>query len=563
MPLAQLAVGSLPVLADQKGDGRLPVLEAEQPWGWRSGSVSGARSFKSNTILLDIKLNIVQINSKASRFKGADNQNYSRGPYNLMKDRLENLNKVFNPKSIAFIGATDDMGKWGFIIFNNILCGGFEGKLYPVNPSREKVQGLEAYPSIQDIPGEVDLAVFTVPAPQVLEAIDDCIAKNVKAGVIISAGFKEVGGVRADLEFEMVARARAGGMILVGPNGQGVICPAHNLYSWMPLFYPPSGKVAVISQSGNIQSLIIDRMLSAGFGSSKGVSSGNEADLKTEDYLDYLAGDAETEVVISYVEGVIDGRRFFEAAQKVTEEKPLVILQGGRTKSGQRAATSHTGAMAVSDDLFQAGCRQSGITSVRTINDAGIVAASFINRPLPQGKRIGIITGGGGLGVIASDICTDEGLEVVIFSPDTLKKIGEMMPDWWVPGNPIDMVGAFQFTAFRAIIEIIVKSGEIDAVLLLLMGPSGQAAPPPKNSKGIDMSGAWDKMTDEVFSQIKSLHDLMMESRIPFYPIANQIETMPIEGNEKRMMVYRTIDSACRTISAMANYTEYRKRKEL
>ena len=201
---------------------------------------------------------------------------------------------------------------------------------------------------------------------------------------------------------------------------------------------------------------------------------------------------------------------------------------------------------------------------MRTANDAGIVAASFMNRPLPQGKRIGIITGGGGLGVIASDICTDEGLgSCHIFTGYAEKNWRNDAGLGGVPGNPIDMVGAFQFTAFRAIIEIIVKSGEIDAVLLLLMGPSGQAAPPPKNSKGIDMSGAWDKMTDEVFSQIKSLHDLMMESRIPFYPIANQIETMPIEGNEKRMMVYRTIDSACRTISAMANYAEYRKRKEL
>ncbi len=474
-----------------------------------------------------------------------------------MKDRLKKLNKVFKPKSIAFIGATDDMGKWGFIIFNNILSGGFEGQLYPVNPSREKVQGLKAYPSIQDIPGEVDLAVFTVPAPQVLEAIDDCIAKGVKAGVVISAGFKEVGGERADLEVEMVSKARAGGMVLIGPNGQGVICPAHNLYSWMPLFYPPSGEIAVISQSGNIQSLIIGRMLSAGFGSSKGVSSGNEADLKTEDYLEYLANDPKSKVVVSYVEGVINGRRFFEAARKVTKKKPLVILQGGRTKSGQRAATSHTGAMAVSDNLFQAGCRQVGITLVRTINDAGIVAASFINRPLPQGRRIGIITGGGGLGVIASDICTDEGLEVVNFSPNTLKKIGEMMPEWWVPGNPIDMVGALQFTTFRLLIETIVKSGEIDAVLLLLMGPSGKTAPPPENSKGIDMSSAWDKMTDDVINQIKSLYDLMIESQIPFYPIANQIELMPIKGNEKRMLVYRTIDSACRTLSAMANYSEY------
>ncbi len=475
-----------------------------------------------------------------------------------MDDRLKNLDYVFNPRSIAFVGATESMRKWGFIIFNNILSGGYEGNLYPVNPGREKVMGFRAYPSVRDIPGEVDLAVFTVPAKNVVETIDDCVAKGVKAGVVISAGFKELGGRYENLEAELTAKARAGGMVLVGPNGLGIGSPSCKLYSWMPNFYPPAGNVAVVSQSGNVQNMLINEVIKHGFGISKAVSSGNEADLKVEDYFTYFANDPSTNVIMSYIEGISAGRRFVERTRAAASKKPIIVLKGGRTQSGVSAAKSHTGAMAVSNQLFDAVCRQIGIVQAPTIEDVGIIAASFINRPLPRGRRVGILTGGGGLGVIAADVCSEEGLEVVKLSPQTLDKIGKLMPGWWVPGNPVDMVAGLNFSSINPILEILMTSGEVDAILVIFIGPPRiKAARIPVSDKGLDLRKAWDAMTKQYSAYAQKLLELMHQLNIPLYIVSNfePDEMIKIEDG-KQMVTYPTIQSGCRALGAMTRYYE-------
>jgi acyl-CoA synthetase (NDP forming) len=480
-----------------------------------------------------------------------------------MEARLKNLDYAFNPRSIAFVGATETMNKWGFLILNNMLTGGYEGEMYPVNPSRETILGMKAYPTVRDIPSDIDLAVFTVPSHMVINALDDCIAKGVKAGVVITAGFRELGGEGTDLEAELLRKGHDGGIILIGPNCQGICCPANRLYTWMPILYhPPQGKIAYVSQSGNILNMLIGFAVSAGFGVSKAVSSGNEADVRTEDYFSYYAEDPDTDVIVSYVEGVNDGRSLLEKAREVTRHKPIVILKGGRTQSGISAARSHTGAMAVSDQLFESACRQAGVILTRSIDEASVTAAAFVNRPLPRGKRVGIITGGGGLGVIGADFITEMGLEIPELSSRTLSALGELMPNWWVPGNPIDLVAGLDFGIIKPAIEILMKSGEVDSVMFLWIGAPRNQVPDIDTSRGgIDISMVWGNIRSRFTNYSKELYDLMQERQVPLYLTTSlqqeEIVAISKELGDRLLLLFPSVELTCQAISNMVKYHEY------
>jgi acyl-CoA synthetase (NDP forming) len=472
----------------------------------------------------------------------------------------KNIDYLFKPRSIAFVGATQAKVKWGFICFNNLMVGGYEGKVYPVNPGHEELLGLPCYPSVRDIPHEVDLAVFTVPAAAVLPAIDDCVAKGVKAGLVISAGFGELGEEGAEVERELVRRAEAGGMVLCGPNGQGLCCPESKLYPWMPIFFPKAGSVAVVCQSGNILNMLIGEALDAGLGISKGVSSGNEAQLMTEDYISYLADDPATDVIVAYIEGIEDGRRFLELTREATRRKPVVVLKGGRSSAGMKAASSHTGALAVSADLFASVCRQAGVVMASTIEEAGIVASSFVNRPLPRGRRVGIVTGGGGLGVIASDACVDAGLEIPALSAATLDSIRELLPEYWVPGNPVDLVAGLDLRVIQPIVELLMRSGEVDSVLFIFIESQRTKGVKTGDSgiQGLELGQLWDMMTERLGGYMVSLYGLAGELGVPLYVASNFDRvgeaTAGTLGGGENPMVYLDVESACTAISAMADY---------
>jgi len=478
---------------------------------------------------------------------------------------LKNLDYVFNPRSIAFVGATEGKPKWGFIILNNLVSGGYQGAIYPVNPGRAEVMGMRCYPSVADIPFDVDLAIFTVPARSVVAAMDDCAAKGVKAALVISAGFRELGEEGAALETELLGKAAAAGITVVGPNGQGVCCPGNMLYPWMPIFYPPGGTVGVVSQSGNILNMLIGHTLDSGLGVSKGVSSGNEARLRTEDYLSYMARDPDTDVIISYLEGVQDGRRFLELARETTLVKPVVLLKGGKTDSGIKAAASHTGAMAVSGVLFDDACRQAGITLATTIEDAGLTASSFVNRPLPHGRRVGIITGGGGLGVIAADACTEHGLEIVRLSPATLEEMGRHLPEYWVPGNPVDLVAGLDLSIVKPILETLMRSGEVDSVMFIMIESQRSRGVNIKETggSGYDLSPMWNLTTGKLTGYLEEMYELMWELDVPLYATVNFGEFLDVEEEpapeHRHVMKYANVESACRAISAMSQYHEYLK----
>ncbi|MHB8779847.1 MAG: acetate--CoA ligase family protein [Candidatus Geothermincolia bacterium] len=472
--------------------------------------------------------------------------------------RLSNLDHIFNPSSVAFVGATETVNKWGFIVFNNLLIGGYKGRLYPVNPGRETIMGIKTYPRVRDIPDEVDMAVFTVPASQVLPAIDDCAAKGVKAGLVISAGFKELGGESAEMERELVRRARNAGMVLVGPNGQGIASPGRDFFPWMPMLYPQPGRVGVVSQSGNILSMLVQSLHGYGFGVSKAISSGNEADVRLQDYLEYLSRDPETDTILAYIESVPDGRAFFERAREVSPRKPIILIKGGRSESGMAAAQSHTGAMAVSGELFDAACKQAGLLTARTIDEAAGLAAAFLERPLPRGRRVGIVTGGGGLGVIASDVCTVEGLDVVRLSDGVLSDLADCLPDWWVPGNPVDMVAGLDFEAMPKVMRILMDSGEVDSIIFIWQTPARAPGLLPRHlERGLNMIPAWDAVQKASVERWQELYGLMREKGIPLYIVSNLMELQDPDTRQAYAgtpAVFTTVEMGCRAIAETAAY---------
>ena len=259
---------------------------------------------------------------------------------------------LFNPKSIALIGASNHLQKWGAIIFLNIILGGYSGRLYPVHPREEVIFGHKVYAKVSLIPGPVDLAIIAIPAHLTMEAVQDCIQKGVRMAIVITSDFSETGEEGARLEKALTAETRSAGMRLVGPNTMGIFSATASLTALMPPVRPRRGKVSLVSQSGNIGTQMLGWGEKFPVGYSKYVSSGNEGDLRSEDYLSFFGKDPETKVILTYIEGLDDGRKFFETARKITPSKPIIAFKGGKTLAGARAAKSHSGAMAGLNELY-------------------------------------------------------------------------------------------------------------------------------------------------------------------------------------------------------------------
>lgn len=395
-----------------------------------------------------------------------------------MVDIQQSFQSLFHPRSIAFIGASNKPRKWSSIILNNMKIGGYPGTIYPVNSTESDVQGSRMYSRVADLPETPDLAVILVPPMAVPGIIDECVAQGIRAGLVITAGFAEVGAEGARLQEEMVQKARQGNMILVGPNCNGLMRPPARLYMAMPPLFPPPGPMAVVAQSGNVANSIVYGVMKRGLGCSCFISTGNEADLHGEDYLTFLAGDPETKVILSYTEGFRDGERFLAIARQVTKEKPIIMLKGGSTDAGAVAAQSHTASMACSDGVFDGICSQAGIIRAETVDEMVDIGASLISQPRPRGKRVGIVTGGGGWGVLAADACSKCGLTVATLSEETLAELDSFLPAWWNRGNPVDIVASLKQDDFGRSIEVLLKSPEVDGILLLAIPSSALSYDP-------------------------------------------------------------------------------------
>ncbi len=345
------------------------------------------------------------------------------------------------------------------------LSTGYGGKIYPVNPQKEEILGLHSYRSILDIPDDVDLAVIVLPADKVPVALQQSIDKGVKGAIIITAGFAETGYEGKLLQDEVVKIARKGGIRFIGPNCMG-ISSASSHFNLCFMHAPQPGGIAFVSQSGTYGAHLSEKANAKGYGLSKFVSIGNQADITVSEYLDYLARDSETKVITFYIEGFKDGRRFFQLAREVVKKKPIVIYKGGKTGVGARAVQSHTGSLAGSHEVFEAMCRQAGIIRAQEAMHSFEMAEALVHQPLSGGKRIAIM-GSGGQCVVTSDACAALGLEVPEFDAETVRDLQELLPPHAPPArNPVDFAGSARSIMEEArMVEKFLSLDYIDGVI--------------------------------------------------------------------------------------------------
>jgi len=360
--------------------------------------------------------------------------------------RPSDISFFFEPKSVAVVGATNNPLKFGHYLLLNLIDLGFKGKVYPVNLKADEVLGLKAYPRVDLVPDEVEVVAIIVPAPSVPQVMRDCAKKGVKGVVILSSGFREAGGKGIKFEQEIVETAKKAGIRIVGPNTTGILNNSNSFTtSFVPLPKLRKGNVAFIAQTGLFAAAAFWWILSAEpFGLSKIMGLGNKSDVDDAEALEYLAHDEDTEVIAIYMEGVKDGRKFLEAAQKAAKNKPVLILKSGRTEAGMKAALSHTGSLAMRDEIFDAACKKVGAIRVKDFEELMDLAKAFALQPLARGNRIGIVSMTGAGCVMAADYSAEYGLEVAELSDETLKYIGSYLPSWIKVKNPFDSEMLFE-----------------------------------------------------------------------------------------------------------------------
>lgn len=377
------------------------------------------------------------------------------------------LDKMFFPRSVAVVGASEVPAKWGNLILTSILGWSFPGTVFPVNPKKDMILGLPAYPSLRDIPAEVDLAVFAVPAQLIPEGLRDCAAKGIKAAVIISSGFREIGAEGAKLEEEIAAVAREHGILFMGPNTMGIVS-AHAFFEAIPTpTGPEPGGLAVISQSGNIGLQILKWISHRNIGLSIYAGTGNETMLKAHEILKYLGARDEVKAIAMYIEGIDDGRAFSTVAAEVTRKKPVVAIKSGRSQAGSKAAQSHTGSMAGSFAVYSAMFSQSGIIQVSTPTRLLLVSAAATHLPAPRSNRVAIMTIGGGWGIVAADECEDAGLVLPPLPDGIVEELDAILPAYWNRRNPVDVVGEGDPNLYLTVIEALARWEEVDSVIAL------------------------------------------------------------------------------------------------
>jgi acetyltransferase len=378
---------------------------------------------------------------------------------------------LFEPKGVVVAGASSHPGKFGFVSLHNLLASGYEGAVAATNRDRAEVLGIQTVAEIDELPdGTFDLLFVCTPAsvnPGLLRA---AAAKGVRAAFVTSAGYGEAGPDGIAAQADLVALCDELGILLAGPNGQGVVSTPAHLCAQIVAPNPPAGAIGVASQSGNFVSSFLNYAVQTGVGISRAVSAGNAAAVSVPDYLDFYADDPATAVGLAYVEGVPDGRAFLGRVASVAARKPLVLVKGGATSGGQRAAASHTGSLATDDRVFDGACRQAGVTRAATVEEAFEAAATFATQPLPKGPRVVVMTTAGGWGVVTADAITRSTLELAELPDDLLAAIDEKLPPRWSRNNPVDLAGGETRDTVPEVLALIAEHPGVDAVIQLGVG---------------------------------------------------------------------------------------------
>ncbi|HET8526503.1 MAG TPA: GNAT family N-acetyltransferase [Actinomycetota bacterium] len=390
------------------------------------------------------------------------------------------MRTFLSPRSVAVIGASRDSSAIGGRLFHNLLATEFAGPVYPVNPKADVVQGVVAYPSIEDVPGDVDVAFVVVPADGVEEVARACGRKEVRGLVVISAGFSEVGGAGSKRQAALLEICRAHGIRLIGPNCMGIVNTADDvrLNGTFATVYPPAGRVGFLSQSGALGLAIMQYASELGLGLSSFVSVGNKADVSSNDLVAYWSVDERTDVILLYLESFGNPRRFARLARTVGRRKPIVAVKAGRSAAGRRAAASHTGALlAASEATVDALFRQAGVIRTETLEEMFDVATILANQPPPRGDRVAIVTNAGGLGILCADACEAHGLHVAALSSGTTEELRSFLSGEASLANPVDMIASATPEDYRRAIEVVARDAGIDAMIVIYIPPEvGKAA---------------------------------------------------------------------------------------
>ena len=380
------------------------------------------------------------------------------------------LEKFFEPNSVAVIGASTNPEKLGYAVLENLVAGGYvqRGKVYPINPSAKSILDLPVYPSVLDVPGNIDLAVIVIPYRYVPDALEECGQKGIPAAVVISAGFREAGAEGLERELDLIKIAQQYKIRLVGPNCLGVIDTFTPLNASFAAGTPPSGPMAFMSQSGALGTAVLDIALGGRLGLSKFVSLGNKADVSEIDLLDLWQDDPNTSVILIYSEGLPNGQEFIRVARQVTAKKPVVAIKSGVTQSGSRAVSSHTGSLAGSEQAYQAAFQQAGVLRATSMESLFDMALAIGYQPALEGDRIAIVTNAGGPGILATDALERSGLTMARFELETIRSLEQFLPDAASAANPVDVLGDARADRYRFALEKVASDPNVDGILVVV-----------------------------------------------------------------------------------------------
>ncbi len=385
----------------------------------------------------------------------------------MVRQNSDVIRVLFNPRRMAVVGASSNPAKWGHIIATNIIRGDYDGELFLVNPNGGEIHGIPIHRSLEEIGKEIDLAMITIPAERVDQVFADCSRVGIKAVIAISGGFSESSAQGRKLEEKMVKAAAANGIRVVGPNTMGIYSAPLSLFALMPPVTPQPGHIAFAAQSGNLGTQLLGWGSHRGIGFSRFVCVGNESDLDFADYLEYFAEDDETRVILLYVEGFKRPRQVLDLAERISLKKPIVIYKAGNTGAGHKAAASHSAAMAGSREIYEGMMRQGGMIRAETTEEMLDFCDALVKMPVPRSNRVGILSWGGGWGVITADLCERAGMDVAALPKHARESIGEVLPDYWSKGNPVDMVGIVNLDTHARCLELLASCPEYDSIISL------------------------------------------------------------------------------------------------
>lgn len=450
-------------------------------------------------------------------------------PYRPSQEEIVTaMKRVFNPRSVAVVGASDGEGKIGNSVMKNLINGGYPGEIYPINPKADEILGKKCYKSVSEIPGEVDVAVFAVPAKFCVAAMEDVGKKGVPGAVMIPSGFAEVGN--PELQDELLAMARKYNVRIMGPNIYGFYYTPANLCATFCTAYDVKGRVALSSQSGGVGMSIIGFSRATKMGVSAIVGLGNKSDLDEDDLLTFFEQDENTDVIAMHAEDLKDGRSFAEVAKRVTKKKPVVMLKAGRTSLGARAAASHTGALAGNDKIYDDVLRQSGVIRAKSLNEMLEFSRGLPVLPTPKGENVVIITGAGGSGVLLSDACVDAGLSLMKFPADLDEGFKQFIPPFGASGNPVDITGGEPPTTYQNTIRYGLEDDRIHSLILgywhtiitppMVFAKLTAAAVQEARDKGIDKPVVASLVGDV---QVQEASEYLYERGIVAYPYTTEL----------------------------------------